>query len=564
MKYLNNLLITFLILIIPAIGISEEQLEEFNPNLPAQITEANAEFVYKFLLAELAIQRNDINSAGHLYLDLAKLTKNTGFAQSAAQLGGMVRNGRLALDAADIWSKLDPESRDAKKVLAEMYIASGNLSKAKPLVKEILESEDSKGDGFLYLNNILTRVENKSNALRFIIDIAKPYAKMVEAHFAVAHTAHMAGNITIRDKELATINKLNPNWETSTLFIGSIQFDEDPMKAIETYQKFVKNNPKSNTVRLELAKALVQTEQYPAAKKHFEKLVNSPLASAEISFTVALLALETGDDIMAEQFLNQSLERKYYNPDQVNMYLARIYAQRQNIDKVINLVEKISTGPLFVDSRIFAAQAIRVEKGIDQAIEYLDQYKSLDRQEKLKFLQLKTSFWYNDNQYQKAINLMLSEEEKYADSAEFYFDFGLLYEKNKDFDAMEANLKKAISLKPDYAIAYNALGYSYADRNVKLDDAKKYIEIALSIEPQNHYILDSMGWVHFRLGNYDIAYEFITKAYAIQEDPEIAAHLGEVLWKQGKENEAMSVWQGSLEKFPENSVLIETKNRLFQ
>ncbi len=564
MKYINNLLITFLILIIPAIGISEEQLEEFNPDLPAQITEANAEFVYKFLLAELAIQRNDINSAGHLYLDLAKLTKNTGFAQSAAQLGGMVRNGRLALDAADIWSKLDPESRDAKKVLAEMYIASGNLSKAKPLVKEILESEDSKGDGFLYLNNILTRVENKSNALRFIIDIAKPYAKMVEAHFAVAHTAHMAGNITIRDKELATINKLNPNWETSTLFIGSIQFDEDPMKAIETYQKFVKNNPKSNTVRLELAKALVQTEQYPAAKKHFEKLVNSPLASAELSFTVALLALETGDDIMAEQFLNQSLERKYYNPDQVNMYLARIYAQRQNIDKVINLVEKISTGPLFVDSRIFAAQAIRVEKGIDQAVEYLDQYKSLDRQEKLKFLQLKTSFWYNDNQYQKAINLMLSEEEKYTDSAEFYFDFGLLYEKNKDFDSMEANLKKAISLKPDYAIAYNALGYSYADRNVKLDDAKKYIEIALSIEPQNHYILDSMGWVHFRLGNYDIAYEFITKAYAIQEDPEIAAHLGEVLWKQGKENEAMSVWQGSLEKFPENSVLIETKNRLFQ
>ena len=564
MKYSNNLLVTFLILIIPAIGISEEQLEEFNPNLPAQITEANAEFVYKFLLAELAIQRNDINSAGHLYLDLAKLTKNTGFAQSAAQLGGMVRNGRLALDAADIWSKLDPKSRDAKKVLAEMYIASGNLSKAKPLVKEILESEDSKGDGFLYLNNILTRVENKSNALRFIIDIAKPYAKMVEAHFAVAHTAHMAGNITIRDKELATINKLNPNWETSTLFIGSIQFDEDPMMAIETYQKFVKNNPKSNTVRLELAKALVQTEQYPAAKKHFEKLVNSPLASAEISFTVALLALETGDDIMAEQFLNQSLERKYYNPDQVNMYLARIYAQRQNIDKVINLVDKISTGPLFVDSRIFAAQAIRVEKGIDQAIEYLDQYKSLDRQEKLKFLQLKTSFWYNDNQYQKAINLMLNEEEKYTDSADFYFDFGLLYEKNKDFDAMEANLKKAISLKPDYAIAYNALGYSYADRNVKLDDAKKYIEIALSIEPQNHYILDSMGWVHYRLGNYDIAYEFITKAYAIQEDPEIAAHLGEVLWKQGKENEAMSVWQGSLEKFPENSILIETKNRLFQ
>ncbi|MGA1567005.1 MAG: tetratricopeptide repeat protein [Methylophilaceae bacterium] len=544
--------------------IAEEEVETFNPNLPAQISEANAEFVYKFLLAEIALQRNDPNAAGHLYLDLAKLTKNSFLAQNAAQLGSMVRNGRLALDAADVWSKLDPKSADAQKVLAEMYIASGNLAKARPIVKKILESEESKGDGFLYLNNILSRVENKTNALRFIVDIAKPYPNMVEAHFAVAHTAHMAGNETIRDRELKIVDSLDPKWETSILFKGAILFQQDPNQAIDEYKKFINKNPKSNSVRLELAKALVQTEKYAEAKQHFEQLVNSPLASSDLSLTVALLALESGDDLVAEKYLKQALERKYPNPDQIYMYLARIYAQREDLANVLNWVEKISAGPMFVDSRIFAAQSIRAKNGVSDAINYLDQFKSLDRQEKLKFLQLKTSFLYNDNQYQQAINLMLSEEEKYNDSAEFYFDFGLLYEKNKDFESMEKHLKKAISLKPDYAIAYNALGYSYADRNIKLDDAKKYIEIALSIDPQNHYILDSMGWVHFRLGNYDIAYEFITKAYTIQEDPEIAAHLGEVLWKQGKQNEAISIWQSSLEKFPENLILIETKNRLFQ
>ena len=544
--------------------VAEEEAETFNPNLPAQISEANAEFVYKFLLAEIALQRNDPNAAGHLYLDLAKLTKNSFLAQNAAQLGSMVRNGRLALDAADVWSKLDPTSADAQKVLAEMYIASGNLAKARPIVKKILESDESKGDGFLYLNNILSRVENKTNALRFIIDIAKPYPNMVEAHFAVAHTAHMAGNDTIRDRELKIVDALDPKWETSILFKGAILFQQDPNQAIDEYKKFIKTNPKSNAVRLELAKALVQTEKYTEAKQHFEKLVNSPLASSDLSLTVALLALESGDDLVAEKYLNQALERKYPNPDQIYMYLARIYAQREDLANVLNWVEKISAGPMFVDSRIFAAQSIRAKNGVSDAIKYLEQFKSLDRQEKLKFLQLKTSFLYNDNQYQQAINLMLSEEEKYNDSAEFYFDFGLLYEKNKDFESMEKHLKKAISLKPDYAIAYNALGYSYADRNIKLDDAKKYIEIALSIDSQNHYILDSMGWVHFRLGNYDIAYEFITKAYTIQEDPEIAAHLGEVLWKQGKQNEAISIWQSSLEKFPENLILIETKNRLFQ
>ena len=544
--------------------IAEEEVETFNPNLPAQISEANAEFVYKFLLAEIALQRNDPNAAGHLYLDLAKLTKNSLLAQNAAQLGSMVRNGRLALDAADVWSKLDPKSADAQKVLAEMYIASGNLAKARPIVKKILESEESKGDGFLYLNNILSRVENKTNALRFIVDIAKPYPNMVEAHFAVAHTAHMAGNETIRDRELKIVDSLDPKWETSILFKGAILFQQDPNQAIDEYKKFINKNPKSNSVRLELAKALVQTEKYAEAKQHFEQLVNSPLASSDLSLTVALLALESGDDLVAEKYLKQALERKHPNPDQIYMYLARIYAQREDLANVLNWVEKISAGPMFVDSRIFAAQSIRAKNGISDAINYLDQFKSLDRQEKLKFLQLKTSFLYNDNQYQQAINLMLSEEENYNDSAEFYFDFGLLYEKNKDFESMEKHLKKAISLKPDYAIAYNALGYSYADRNIKLDDAKKYIEIALSIDPQNHYILDSMGWVYFRLGNYDIAYEFITKAYTIQEDPEIAAHLGEVLWKQGKQNEAISIWQSSLEKFPENLILIETKNRLFQ
>jgi tetratricopeptide (TPR) repeat protein len=563
MKFNKSILIISTFFIFTSLS-AEEEVETFNTNLPAQISEANAEFVYKFLLAEIALQRNDPNAAGHLYLDLAKLTKNSFLAQNAAQLGSMVRNGRLALDAANIWSKLDPKSADAQKILAEMYIASGNLAKARPIVKKILESEELKGDGFLYLNNILSRVENKINALRFIIDIAKPYPNMVEAHFAVAHTAHMAGDDTIRDRELKIINSLDPKWETSILFKGAILFQQDPNSAIDEYKKYIKKNPKANAVRLELAKALVQTEKYAEAKQHFEKLVNSPLASSDLSLTVALLALESGDDLVAEKYLNQALERKYPNPDQIYMYLARIFAQREDLTNALHWVEKISAGPMFVDSRIFAAQSIHAKSGVSDAIQYLDQFKFLGRQEKLKFLQLKTSFLYNDNQYQQAINLMLTEEDKYNDSAEFYFDFGLLYEKNKDFETMEKHLKKAIALKPDYAIAYNALGYSYADRNIKLDDAKKYIEIALSIDPQNHYILDSMGWVHFRLGNYDIAYEFITKAYAVQEDPEIAAHLGEVLWKQGKQNEAILIWQSSLEKFPENLIIIETKNRLFQ
>ena len=119
----KSVLIFFTFTLLTSLSLfAEEQDQPFDANLPAVINEANAEFVYKFLLAEIAIQRNDLNAGGHLYLDLAKLTKNEQLAQNAARLGSMVRNGRLALDAADVWSKLDPKSPDAQRVLAEMYI----------------------------------------------------------------------------------------------------------------------------------------------------------------------------------------------------------------------------------------------------------------------------------------------------------------------------------------------------------------------------------------------------------------------------------------------------------
>ena len=156
---------------------------------------------------------------------------------------------------------------------------------------------------------------------------------------------------------------------------------------------------------------------------------------------------------------------------------------------------------------------------------------------------------------------MKNEEEAFKNSPQFKFDYALLLEKMGNTLLMEQLLLEAIKLKPDYAAAYNALGYSYADRNIKLPEAKRYIEIALAYEPNNHYILDSMGWIHFKLGNLKIAYEYIKKAYSINKDPEIAAHLGEILWVQGKKEEAQKIWENSLNHHPSNTVLLETTNR---
>ena len=218
----------FIIFILPVTIFAEED-EKFDVTLPAKIQYTTPEFVYKFLLAEIAAQRGDLNSAGHIYLDLAKLTKDLTIARRATDIAGFARNGRLAMDSAQVWSELDQNSIEAKQILAELLIASGNLAKAKPLIEELLQKEQTRADGFLYLNGLLAKVENKKNALRFIINIAKPYPKLAEAHFSIAHAAFFAGDKKLAQKELNIVNSLKPDWQTAALFQGFI------LKRVEFY-----------------------------------------------------------------------------------------------------------------------------------------------------------------------------------------------------------------------------------------------------------------------------------------------------------------------------------------
>jgi len=538
--------------------------EIFNENLPARITTANAEFIYKFLLAEIATQRQDWNSAGHIYLDLAKLTKSIPLAERATKIAGTARNGRLAMDSANIWQKLDKASVEPKKILAELFITSGNLAKARPLIKTLLEKEDkTRAEGFLYLNKILSQVENKKNALRFILDISKPYLDIPEARFAIAHAAFSAGNKKMAIEELDKIESVHPKWETAALFRGYIIGLDWPEKAVAFYQEFLNKNPKSNEVRLEYAKALTNIKKYDEAKIQFLKLVNSSLASSEISLTVALLSMELDDNILAEKYFMQSLDRGHSKPAQIYIYLSGIYDDRGDFDEALTWLKKITSGEYFLDSRILMAEFIAKYNSVDSAIEMLEGLKkrNLLPNEKLIILRNKASLLLMENRNQDAYDLMKLEEEVFKDSHEFKFDYAMVSEKMGNTLLMEQLLLEAIKLKPDYSTAYNALGYSYADRNIKLQVAKRYIEIALSYEPNNHYILDSMGWIHFKLGNLDIASQYIKKAYAINEDPEIAAHLGEILWTQGKKKEAKEVWENSLNRYPSNTVLLETTNR---
>jgi tetratricopeptide (TPR) repeat protein len=366
----------------------------------------------------------------------------------------------------------------------------------------------------------------------------------------------------VYEKELAAINQIKPEWEMPVLFKGQILAQESPENALNFYSSFLSKYPKSNDVRLEYAKLLTNGRKFNEAKNEFIKLVNTANSSAEVTLAVGLLSVELEDYDLAEKYFLQSLKRNPKDKDQVFIYLAKIADKKNLTDAAITWLNKVGNGNHFIESKLITAEIIAKKESVDKALEFLSTIKSNSADEKLSVVQLKTSLLTRFNRHQEAFQLMQSEAPNFAKSAEFKFDYALLADKLNKYELMENLLREAIKIKPDYAVAYNALGYSFADRNIHLEDARKYIEVALSISPNNHYILDSMGWLYFRLGKLDSALSFIQKAYDIQADPEIAAHLSEILWAQGKKKEASDVLELSLQSFPDNEVLKETFKRL--
>jgi len=522
----------------------------------------NPDLVFRLLLAEIASQRGELNLASELFLDLAKQTDSALLAERATRLTGFTRNGTIALEASKVWNELNKDSIDAQQALSEILIANNKLNEAKPILQKLLLKEKTRASGFLYLNSMLSHVSDKKAVLILVTDLAQPYPKLAEAHFAIVHAAWVGKDQKVYEKELATINQIKPDWEMPALFKGQILAKESPEKALNFYSDFLSKYPKSNDVRLEFAKLLTNGRKFNEAKNEFIKLVSASNSSAEITLAVALLSVELEDYDLAEKYFLQSLKKNPKDKDQIFIYLAKIADKKNQGDVAITWLNKVGNGNHFIESKLIAAEIIAKKESIDKALVFLSTLKSDSQDEKLSIVQLKTSLLTRSNRHQEAFQLLQNEAPNFAQSPEFKFDYALLADKLNKYDLMEKLLREAIKIRPDYAVAYNALGYSFADRNINLEDAKKYIELALSISPNNHYILDSMGWLYFRLGKLESALSFIQKAYDVQPDPEIAAHLGEILWAQGKKKEANDVLELSLQSFPDNEVLKEAFKRL--
>jgi tetratricopeptide (TPR) repeat protein len=523
-----------------------------------------SEFIYKYLVGEVAGQRGDIGLASSLFFDLAKSSRDPRMAERAARAAAYGNQQQLAIRAASLWAELDPESTEAQQAVSQMLLSTGKLEDAQPYLKKLLAAPETRANGFLYLNGIVTRQQDKAAAFKLVQELAAPYPDLAEARFTLAHSAWNTDNQELALKELTAAEELRPGWELAAMLHAEILLRKSPTDALVFYRSFLEKYPEAHDTRLAYAKLLVSRKQLDDARAQFTQLAETAKDNPEMAVVVGLLAGQMGDYTQADSYFQQALQRGYKDPDLIYIYLGQSAEKQNRADQALAWYQRVLDGERHFDAQLRIAGLLAGQNKLEEARELLQGLPELSSEQQAIALQVEASLLAQAKRYDEAYTILDSAVNALPNTPELIYDLAMMAERVQHFDVMEQQLRKLILLKPDFAQAYNALGYTLADRNERLAEAAKLIEKALTLSPDDHYILDSMGWVQYRLGKLDKAADYLRRAYTTQTDPEIAAHLGEVLWQQGNRDEAMKTWEEALRAHPDNESLLNTTKKFRQ
>jgi len=537
--------------VLPAVGLSEE-------------------LMFRYLSAEIAMQRGNAFAAYATMLSIARSTSDPRLARRATE---MAMSGSLpaeALKAARVWHEIAPHSEEASQVLLSLQLQSNRADEAKQSLATLLSSS-SPTTLPLAIGNVqrlLSRLPDRARAASLLKELLEPYRDALDARLALAQMAMVSGDRAAAIKELQNTLTKFPASEIAALMLA--QITEDKAEATKTLVDFLKKNPKAREVRLAYSRMLFEQGKIADAKKEFKTLLQQTPNDQTALYALGLLSAQANEMADAEKYLSTYIANLKDQPDrerdatQALMVLAQIAEDRNDeagVMKWLQMVPVLGQSGA-VNATIKRAQLQAKAGKLDEARKLLNEADVNNDDERVKLIIGEAQLLKESGKFGDAMRLLEDALELYKNNIDLLYELAMLAEKNQQFDLMEITLRKVIQLAPDSQHAYNALGYSLADRNLRLQEAYDLIKKALSLAPEDPFIMDSMGWVEFRLGRLEKAEELLKRAFAIKADPEIAAHLGEVLWVLGREDEAKKLWRNAGGKDSKNDTLKSTLKRL--
>ena len=523
------------------------------------IKEANEPELYEFMLGEIALQRGDTELAAKTYLELAKRTRDPRVARRAVEVASKANRPEIAIEAAKTWSEIEPTSLQALQVTAVLLANAKRTDEAEPYLAKLLTSEGvNLESGFLQLNRLLAGNPDKAGNARLMRKLAARYPQLPEAHFAMAQAAILANDDNAALASARRAQELRPDWEPAVLIEAQVLQKKSPGAAAKRLGDFVAKNPNSPEARLTYARALILDKRYPEAREQFQAVLAASPGNAEVAYAVGLLAFQLKEYSLAEDTLKRVLGMRYRDPDAVRYLLGQMSEEQKRWPQAIQWYEQIQDGDHALNARLRTAGAMAKLGKLDEARKFLRQVASDNPGDEVQLTVVEAQLLRDANRHKDAFTLLGDALQKQPEQPELLYDYALTAEKLERFDLLESNLRKLIQVRPEHAHAYNALGYSFAERNMRLPEARKLIEKALELSPEDYYIIDSMGWVQYREGDLKGAAATLRRAYGGRPDAEIGAHLGEVLWQLGERAEARRVWDEARKTAPDNETLLKT------
>jgi tetratricopeptide (TPR) repeat protein len=518
--------------------------------------------LYEFLLGEIALQRGDLPLAAKTYLDLARRTRDPRVARRAVEVANQAKQTALALDAARLWYELEP-SVHALQVLAATLVAAKHVDEAGPVIEKLFSADGvNRENAFMQLNRLLAGNPDKTANQRVVKNIAAKYPELPQAHFAVAQAAALAGDNDSAIAAARQAQKLRPDWELAVLLEAQVLQQRSPAAAAKRLGEFVESYPSAREARLSYARVLVMEKRLPEARKQFEAVADASPKNPDVLYAVGLLAYQLKDYSAAEEYMKRVLGLGHSDPEGVRYVLGQIAEEQKLWPRAIEWYESIATGDHVMPARMRTANAIAKQGKLDEARAFLKRVAAENPEDAVQLTVAEAQLLRDAQRSAEAFALLSEALGKQPEQPDLLYDLALTAEKLERFDLLETHLRKLIEVKPDHAHAYNALGYSFAERNTRLPEARKLIEKALELAPEDYFIIDSMGWVLYREGDLKGAARELRRAYSGRPDAEIGAHLGEVLWMLGERDEARRIWDEALKAGPENETLQKTLKRL--
>jgi tetratricopeptide (TPR) repeat protein len=520
--------------------------------------------LYELLLGEIAQQRGDYALAAKTYLELARRTGDARIARRAVEVANEGKLPELALEAAKTWQEIEPKSPAALQVVAALLISSKRVDEAEPYLEKLLSAEGVDPErGFMQLNRLLASNPDKAANLRVVRQLAAKYSQLAPAHLAIAQAASAVGDDPAAIAAARRAAELRPEWDAPAVMEAQVLQKRSTADAAKRLGEFVDKNPTSREGRLNYARALILDKRVPEARKQFEALLAANPGNTELIYTVGLIAFQLKDYPVAEEKMKQLAGMSTYRDrDGARFVLGQIAEDQKQWPRAIEWYNQIEEGEQALPARLRTANAMAKQGKLDGAIQYLRKVSDDFPDQQVQITVAEAQLLRDANRNKDAFDLLGDALKTDPDQPELLYDYALTAERLQKFDVLEQNLRKLIEARPDHAHAYNALGYSFAERNTRLKEARTLIEKAIELAPEDYFIVDSLGWVQYREGNLKGAVQTLRRAYNGRPDAEIGAHLGEVLWVSGDRTEASRIWQESLKSAPDNETLQKTIKRL--